>query len=434
MACSGPDTDYTFCHMDLPKPSLHRTILARVLPAWLVLSLVMGAAAYRMESLRAIENASALASQEADRLDQSRFQALFEGGRAMDAGAVKALLQESRLKRLRLFGPDHGRLLEVKTEADPALDRALLAAPSAFPEPGARNHAILRLGGRYYVRVLVPIQDAVHGLHGYLEGIYLVPPRTVRIIEARIGATLATVLMATTLTSLLLYPIIVSLNRGSLDLSRRLLESVVELMRVLGSAIAKRDADTDTHNYRVALYATRLAERMGRSGPEIAALIAGSFLHDVGKIGISDNILLKAGTLTPEETAIMHTHVAIGEAIIEDSRWLSRAREVVGAHHEWFDGTGYPKGLKGEAIPFNARVFAIVDVFDALTSRRPYKAPFPLAESLALMRQDSGRHFDPAMLALFLPLAPEWYGQIHGASSDVLKQELAASIGQYFPT
>lgn len=420
--------------MELPRSSLHRTILARLLPAWVILSLVLGAAAYRMESLRAIGNATELASQEADRLDQARLRGLFEGGRAMDAGAVKALLQESRLKQLRLFDPDHRRLLEVKTEADPELDQALAGAPMAFPAPGSRKHSTLRLSGRYYVRVLVPLQDAAHGLHGYMEGIYLVPPRTVRVIEARIGATLAMVLMVTTLTSLLLYPIIVSLNRGSLELSRRLLEGVVELMRVLGSAIAKRDGDTDTHNYRVALYATRLAETMGCSATEIAALIAGAFLHDVGKIGISDNILLKPGPLTPEETELMHTHVAIGQAIIADSRWLSRAGEVVGAHHEWFDGSGYPKGLKGPAIPFNARVFAIVDVFDALTSRRPYKAAFPLEQAIGMMRMDSGRHFDPELLARFLPMAPAWYERLHAAGSEDLKAELAASIGIYFPT
>jgi HD-GYP domain-containing protein (c-di-GMP phosphodiesterase class II) len=242
------------------------------------------------------------------------------------------------------------------------------------------------------------------------------------------------VLIVTTLTSLLLYPIIVSLNRGTVRLSRQLLESVVELMRVLGSAVAKRDFATDSHNYRVTLYAARFAEAMGQPPQEIAALMAGAFLHDVGKIGISDTILLKQGKLTDEEFKIMKTHVSIGEEIIRDSRWLTRAREVVAAHHEWFDGSGYPKGLKGREIPYNARLFAIVDVFDALNSRRPYKTPLDLDRTLEIMTQDAGRHFDPEMLAIFLRLAPDLHGCFNAADIQYLKQELAASLSKYFPT
>jgi HD-GYP domain-containing protein (c-di-GMP phosphodiesterase class II) len=419
--------------MELHGLSLHRTILVRLVPAWLCLSLVMGLSMYRIESSRVIDYACDLASGEADRFDLSRHRFLFEGGAEGHLSAAEALLQDSRFAALRLYGRNHDRLLEVRKTADPGIDRALGGSPRVFPEPGGHQHSTLRIDGRFYVRVLVPLLDPGRGAYGYLEAIYLVPPHTVKTIEAGVGGALVTVLIATTLTSLMLYPVIVSLNRGTVRLSQQLLESVVELMRVLGSAVAKRDGDTDSHNYRVTLYAAHFAEALGRPPGEIAALIAGAFLHDVGKIGISDNILLKQGPLTPEEFRVMQTHVPIGEEIICNSRWLARAREVVASHHEWFDGSGYPKGLKGEEIPCNARMFAIVDVFDALNSRRPYKAPLALEQTLDLMRQGSGRHFDPEMLAFFLRMAPELYGRFHGADIQVLKQELAASVSRYFP-
>ena len=420
--------------MELHRLSLHRAILFRLLPAWLGLSVLLGFVAYRLESLRVISYACDLASEEADRFDLSGDRPLFEGDSGFRKDAVAAQLRDSRLEAVRLYDRHQARLLEVRKDPGPDLDKVFGATPLVFPEPGDRRHATLRSNRRFYVRVLVPLVGEDRRPYGYLEGIYLVPPRTVVRIEARVGAALATVLIAVALTSLALYPIIVSLNAGTVRLSRRLLESVVELMRVLGSAIAKRDADTDSHNYRVTLYSAHFAKALGRPPGEIAALIAGAFLHDVGKIGIADAILLKRGRLTEDEFGIMKGHVPIGEDIIRDSRWLAGAGEVVACHHEWFDGSGYPKGLKGPEIPINGRIFAIVDVFDALNSRRPYKDPLPLEETLGIMRRDPGRHFDPELLETFLGMAPDLYGRFHGDDGETLKQELAAVVETYFPT
>ena len=420
--------------MELHRLSIHRTLLFRLVPAWLGLSVVLGFAVYRLESRHVISYASALASEEADRLDLSSYRPIPGGDSGIDKEALRAQLRESRLEALRIYDRNQARQLEIRKEPDLDLDRAFDAAPRVFPAPGDRNHVALRLGGRFFVRVTIPLLGGDRRPYGYMEGIYLVPPRTVGMIEARVGSTLATVLIVVALTSLMLYPIIVSLNAGTLRLSRRLLESVVELMRVLGSAIAKRDSDTDSHNYRVTLYSAHFAQALGRPTGEIAGLIAGAFLHDVGKIGIADAILLKRGTLTEDEFRVMKGHVPIGEDIIQNSRWLVRAVEVVASHHEWFDGSGYPKGLKGRDIPINGRIFAIVDVFDALNSRRPYKEPFPLEETLGILRQDGGRHFDPELLATFLGVAPGLYGRFNGVDGETLKQELAAVVERYFPT
>jgi len=157
-------------------------------------------------------------------------------------------------------------------------------------------------------------------------------------------------------------------------------------------------------------------------------------LHDVGKIGIRDPILLKPGKLTPEEFEVMKTHVSLGVDILSKSSWLGGARDVVEFHHEKYDGTGYPQGLKAEAIPLNARIFAIVDVFDALTSKRQYKEPWTIPEAIAMLERDGGSHFDPQLVGIFVRLAPELYRKISGVEEYRLESMLQHSIARYFLT
>jgi HD-GYP domain-containing protein (c-di-GMP phosphodiesterase class II) len=163
--------------------------------------------------------------------------------------------------------------------------------------------------------------------------------------------------------------------------TERLLDSNLEILQVLGGAIAKRDSDTDAHNFRVSIYSVRLAETISLPRNEIRSLIKGALLHDVGKLAIRDNILLKQDKLTEDEFSIMKSHVEHGLEITARARWLKDADPVVGGHHEKFGGSGYPGGLSGDDIPLAARIFAIADVFDPLTSRRPYKAPMPFVEA-----------------------------------------------------
>lgn len=419
--------------MGAPRLSIHRTILARLIAAWLALSLVMGGAAYWLESRRVDTYVFDLASEAAMRFDLSRQRAWFQGEAIRHVPELKALLHESQFAGMRLYDRGRRPLATLWEKPDPALVAILEGHPLAFPPPGAHRHAMAHASGRMVVLAMVSLVDPDRQPVGYLEGVYLVPRLTVNTIEARVRDTLVMVLLVTALATFTLYPVIVALNRDTVRLSEGLLDSMVALMRVLGSAVAKRDSDTDSHNYRVTLYAIHLSEVLGRPAQETAQLIAGAFLHDVGKIGIPDRILLKPGRLDPEETAMMRSHVAIGGEIVQEADWLARARDVVASHHEWYDGTGYPKGLKGEEIPFNARLFAVVDVFDALTSRRPYKPPLPVAETLAMMRAESGRHFDPAILAAFLAIAEPDLRRYTTADTPWLKSRLARSIHQYFP-
>jgi HD-GYP domain-containing protein (c-di-GMP phosphodiesterase class II) len=162
------------------------------------------------------------------------------------------------------------------------------------------------------------------------------------------------------------------------------------------------------------------------------SLIAGSFLHDVGKIGIPDAILLKPGKLDEAEFKIMRTHVAQGEEIVTGMGWLDGANAIVAAHHEKWNGSGYPRGLQGEEIPLAARIFAVADVFDALCSKRPYKQPLSLEAAMAILEKDTGSHFDPAVMAVFRTMASAMYQQLEGASEEVARTLLEARVRQHF--
>jgi len=213
---------------------------------------------------------------------------------------------------------------------------------------------------------------------------------------------------------------------------RVLIDVNIHAAQLLGHAVALRDHGTVTHNMRVAWMSSRLGEALGLDRTAMQALMKGAFLHDVGKIGIPDAILLKPGELTPEERIIMNRHPELGAELIQDIAWFSDARPIVLHHHERYDGTGYPQALRGEAIPLTARLFAVVDVFDALISERPYKSAMPGGQALAFMVPKAGSHFDPAVLEVFLPLAPKLHDAMGDQEVETLKPLLESQRRRYF--
>jgi response regulator RpfG family c-di-GMP phosphodiesterase len=171
----------------------------------------------------------------------------------------------------------------------------------------------------------------------------------------------------------------------------------------LGLALEMRDLETAGHTQHVVQYATALGEAFGLNNLQLEALRQGAYLHDLGKLGVPDGILLKPGKLNPEEWKMMKTHVERGYHLASQIPGLAQgALNVIRYHHERFDGSGYPEGLKGEEIPLEARVFAICDVYDALVSIRPYKRAWTHEEALAQLRMDSGKHFDPSVVDAFI--------------------------------
>ncbi len=177
-----------------------------------------------------------------------------------------------------------------------------------------------------------------------------------------------------------------------------------ELVHRLSSAAEYRDPETGAHIDRMSRYSQIIAETAGFDADFANQLMMAAPMHDIGKIGIPDMILLKAGRLTPEEMDVMRQHAAIGHRILagSDIPLLRVAAEIALTHHEKFDGSGYPNGLRGDAIPVTGRIVAIADVFDALTSTRPYKRPWSLAEARAYMEKGRGLNFDPVFLDAFL--------------------------------
>ncbi len=323
-----------------------------------------------------------------------------------------------------LVDEGYGQIEAVKSLAS--------GGPPEFPAVGGYALELVRLAGIPHIVIVMPLTDGNGMPVAYIEGVFAVSRQAVAGIRRRVWETVFWVIAIVLATTALLYPTILTLMRRLTKLSLNLLDANLETLKVLGSAIAKRDNDTDAHNYRVTLLSVRFAEALGLDPGEIQSLIKGAFLHDVGKIGIRDSILLKPDHLTNEEFQVMKTHVRHGKDICERSAWLRDAVDVVGHHHEKYDGSGYGDGLNGTAIPLRARIFAIADVFDALTSRRPYKEPFSLEETIEILKKGRGIHFDPELLDAFLKIAPAWYREIAGREDPGLRQEVEKITQRYF--
>jgi putative two-component system response regulator len=190
---------------------------------------------------------------------------------------------------------------------------------------------------------------------------------------------------------------------------RHMREREEEIIFRLSLAVEYRDNDTGDHTWRVARYSQIVAEALGLPAEVCRNLYLAAPLHDVGKVAIPDGILLKPGRLDPDEFALIKTHATIGQRILggSTSELIRLAAEIAEAHHEKWDGSGYPKGLAGPQIPLSARIVAVADVFDALTTQRPYKEAMPFEAALDCIRADSGRHFDPACVEAFCARWPD---------------------------
>ena len=226
---------------------------------------------------------------------------------------------------------------------------------------------------------------------------YITKPISPPIVQARVRTQLA------------LYDQRRELEKVVAERTQELNETRLAVIRRLGRAAEFKDNETGLHVIRMSRYSRLIAEAIRVSDDWAELLLNAAPMHDIGKIGIPDHILRKPGKLDPDEWETMRRHPAFGAEIIGDhpSELLRLSREIALAHHEKWDGSGYPHGLAGEAIPISARIVAIADVFDALTTERPYKAAWEVEKAVELIEQEAGRHFDPILVSAFLDVLPQ---------------------------
>ncbi|NOH80687.1 two-component system response regulator [Vibrio sp. RE86] len=212
------------------------------------------------------------------------------------------------------------------------------------------------------------------------------------------------IVLARVKTHIALHDQNLSLAQQVRERTAQLEKTRLEVIQRLGRAAEYKDNETGMHVIRMSHYSKILAEQLDVSKRWVELVFQASPMHDIGKIGIPDAVLRKPGKLDGDEWEVMQTHVKIGADIIadSDSLLLQMAQEIALYHHEKWDGSGYPHGLKGEEIPLSARIVAIADVFDALTSERPYKKAWPIEKAIAVLEQDAGTHFDPNLVPIFI--------------------------------
>ncbi len=226
---------------------------------------------------------------------------------------------------------------------------------------------------------------------------YITKPISPSIVKARVATQLA------------LYDQSRTLEKKVQERTQQLTNTRLEIIRRLGRAAEFKDNQTGLHVIRMSHYTRLIAEALSYDEEWVDLIFNAAPMHDIGKIGVPDHILLKPGKLDDDEWNIMRRHPKIGADIIgdDDSPLLQMAREIAFAHHEKWDGSGYPRRLKGEEIPITARIVAIADVFDALTTVRPYKKAWAIEDAVKLIDEEAGKHFDPHLVTLFHSVLPE---------------------------
>jgi putative nucleotidyltransferase with HDIG domain len=199
-------------------------------------------------------------------------------------------------------------------------------------------------------------------------------------------------------------------------------------LEALGGALDAKDAETEGHCQRVTAFTITIARSMNVDKGLLRQIARGAFLHDIGKMGVPDQILRKPGPLTTDEREIMRRHCEIGFAVLERIPFLKEAAEIVLTHQECFDGSGYPRGLKGEQIPLGARIFAVADTLDAMISDRPYRKALPISAARAEIERYSGTQFDPQVVKVFLGQPDRLWLELHEKVGDPFRLAQLAHV------
>lgn len=412
--------------------NIHRLVLRRLLLAWLVISLVLGVVVHLVEVDRMEKAIVMVANTKMQELTLGDLLDLPPEKNSQDELQLRSasFLQKNFIV-IEVFAADGQRVARITNPAQADLQAQWLRSLERLPRDQTRHIHRLEREGETLVEMTFPVHQSGL-LRGHIAAIFRLEPMVQQMLFGGMERRLLLVLLIVTGTTIALYPVIIQLNRSLWQSTRKILQGNLETVSVLSAAIAMRDIETGEHNARVTLYALALAKAVELEEALMQGLILGALLHDVGKIGIPDQILHKSERLSAEEQETMRQHVAHGVRIISGSAWLHQAREVIEFHHEKYDGSGYLKGLRGNEIPEVARIFAIADVFDALVSSRPYKPPLSVSEARQMILNDADTHFDPDFVAVFANMAERCHKAVQGKDSEALIAEIHRQASPYF--
>lgn len=415
----------------MKNKTIHMSVVKRLLAVFIVLTLAFCTFDYYYEIEKIDERVLQIALEESRHFMSDELYYIKSGDIENLTLNANAHLKYSEFMVIEFYDITKKRLVEVTKPGVEHIEKEFNNLPHEDLLGGVAKYQRLEYLNHLYLRVASPLfHDGSQA--GYFEGIYAVSDSALSEIRSQMTVSLIKVMIVVFITTAIIYPILISLNKKVLNYASVLLEANIGALESLGNAVAKRDSDTSEHNYRVTLYSIELAKKLRFDNDDLQGIVKGAFLHDVGKIAISDSILLKPGKLTDNEFSIMKTHVSHGVEILKDYQWIQEAVRVVESHHEKFDGTGYLRGLKELEIPETARVFCIVDVFDALTSERPYKKAFSYEESVGILNDGSGKHFDPHILEVFLSISRQIYDELRQADEQTLRELLRIQIREIF--
>lgn len=423
---------------------IHRKLIVRISVTGFIISVLFGFAAWQYGK-KDIRQEILLGAKNGFKMLNNRIRDLFDNPKELKSSAIQheldRLMSERRNIQLGMviwvgiYDLNGKRIAQIRDDTYERIERVEKLAGQVQGKIRKHGHLefiVYDIENVPHVQIISPIKNGLNELSAYGESFFTVSSDTLNNLRNRAFNLALSAMFVVIVTTALLYPVIINLLNRVSSLSARLFEANLEILKVLGSAVAKRDSDTDSHNYRVTIISVKLAEVCELSGDDIRRLIKGAFLHDVGKIGIEDEILHKPGRLTEDEFQLMKKHVAYGIDIVNKAEWIKEAVDIVGYHHEKFDGSGYDGGIEGSVVPKIARIFTIADVFDALTSRRPYKEPYSYDETMDIIRAGRGNHFDPSLVDAFESIAKLIYKNYAGREDQQLIEELNIIIKKYF--
>jgi HD-GYP domain-containing protein (c-di-GMP phosphodiesterase class II) len=419
------------------KKRFHRRLAARiVLVAIITLAICLGAAAiFEYNNLHRMARATAqshgsvvfpLLAWEQFSTDPTSGSDIYE--------ATAIAMAQTPFIFLRVLDPRGSELFTHARLNGAELMAAFSPSSSDIPAQTDATSTIHWRDKRLYLTFILPLLDGETGaIRGYLNGVYQMPVADLRTLLNRLLISLGLVTFTVVVGAIICYVGMFLLNRQMIGSFKSLNRANYHLLKELSLALAKSDCRDPGHGLRMVIYAVSLAARVRVPAAHYRGLIYGALLHDVAMVPLPVSLLHKDAQFTAQERTRLYDHPRIGASFLKKLPWLAEAAEVVRHHHEHYDGSGYPDSIDHENIPLTARIVAIADCFDALTSPRPQREPVPVEEAMHVMEKDSGQRFDPVLLASFFAIAPALYKRLHSLSLNQLDKEVDKKLKSYLP-